>query len=79
MGNNEIKINKKDIEKILKYRYSIFIEVNKHLPSYNWDEAVLERDLVQKMNTTDFILKTLGLFDEWMQYYKKMKEKKDNE
>lgn len=75
MEKHEIIVNKKDIEKIFEYRYKLFIDVNKHTPSRNWEEAVLERDLLKKINTIDYVLKTFGWFDDWLKYYK-TKEKK---
>lgn len=70
MEKYEVTVNKKDIEKIFEYRYKLFIDVNKHTPSRNWEEAVLERDLLKKINTIDYVLKTFGWFNDWLEYYK---------
>ena len=70
MEKHEITVNKKDIEKIFEYRYKLFIDVNRHTPSRNWEEAVLERDLLKKINTIDYVLKTFGWFNDWLEYYK---------
>ena len=63
-----MEIDKKEIEKIFEHRYKLFLEVNKHMPSHSWEEAVLERDLVQQMNTIDYVLKTFNLFGKWLDY-----------
>lgn len=70
MEKYEVTVNKKDIEKIFEYRYKLFIDVNRHTPSRNWEEAVLERDLLKKINTIDYVLKTFGWFNDWLKYYK---------
>lgn len=70
MEKYEVTVNKKDIEKIFEYRYKLFIDVNRHTPSRNWEEAVLERDLLKKINTIDYVLKTFGWFNNWLEYYK---------
>lgn len=70
MEKYEVTVNKKDIEKIFEYRYKLFIDVNRHTPSRNWEEAVLERDLLKKINTIDYVLKTFGWFNDWLEYYK---------
>ena len=74
---NMISIDEKEFDKVLDYRYNLFIEVNKHIPSRSWNEAVLERDLVQKMSATDTILKTLGLFNYWLSYCKERSEQEN--
>ena len=71
-----ITIDEKELHKVLEYRYNLFVEVNKHIPSRNWEEAVLERDLIQKMNAVDMILKTFGLFDKWIDYCRVKREQK---
>ena len=72
-----MNIDNKEIEKIFEYRYKLFVDVNKHTPSRNWEEAVLERDLIQQMNAIDFVLKTFDLFGDWLDYCEvKRKEKK---
>ena len=75
MEKYEVTVNKKDIEKIFEYRYKLFIDVNKHTPSRNWEEAVLERDLLKKINTIDYVLKTFGWFNDWLEYYKNKEAK----
>lgn len=70
MEKYEVTVNKKDIEKIFEYRYKLFIDINRHTPSRNWEEAVLERDLLKKINTIDYVLKTFGWFNDWLEYYK---------
>ena len=75
MEKYEVTVNKKDIEKIFEYRYKLFIDVNRHTPSRNWEEAVLERDLLKKINTIDYVLKTFGWFNDWLEYYKNKKAK----
>lgn len=75
MEKCEVIVNKKDIEKIFEYRYKLFIDVNRHTPSRNWEEAVLERDLLKKINTIDYVLKTFGWFNDWLEYYKNKEAK----
>lgn len=75
MEEYEVVVNKKDIEKIFEYRYKLFIDVNKHIPSKSWEEAVLERDLLKKINTIDYVLKTFGWFNDWLEYYKNRETK----
>lgn len=75
MEKYEVTVNKKDIEKIFEYRYKLFIDVNRHTPSRNWEEAVLERDLLKKINTIDYVLKTFGWFNDWLEYYKNKEAK----
>ena len=75
MEKCEVTVNKKDIEKIFEYRYKLFIDVNRHTPSRNWEEAVLERDLLKKINTIDYVLKTFGWFNDWLEYYKNKEAK----
>ena len=75
MEKYEVTVNKKDIEKIFEYRYKLFIDVNRHTQSRNWEEAVLERDLLKKINTIDYVLKTFGWFNDWLEYYKNKEAK----
>jgi len=75
MEKYEVTVDKKDIEKIFEYRYKLFIDVNRHTPSRNWEEAVLERDLLKKINTIDYVLKTFGWFNDWLEYYKNKEAK----
>ena len=75
MEKCEVTVNRKDIEKIFEYRYKLFIDVNRHTPSRNWEEAVLERDLLKKINTIDYVLKTFGWFNDWLEYYKNKEAK----